>query len=197
MESRKIISVGLLTTIIIISLVFSIWFTPISKEGLVVVQNPTDDDLRKITNILNNSRNGNSIKIKEIYDIAKNYPILITIYNNLSTDCLTAISNYMKNAPIKDRDGINLDKYAVDKSRMEKINGILASKISPPEKIFEIKPHVCDAFEKCDRKLLSIYNTYQELWIDMLNGYVNQLNSDSGKNNKLTSPKFGNLDFTP
>jgi hypothetical protein len=197
MESKKIISVGLLIIIIIISLVFSIWFTPISKEGLDVVRNPTDDDLNTMTTILNDSSKNNFTKIKQIYDIAKNYPILITIYTNLSTGCLTAISNYMKNAPIKDRDGINLDKYAVDKSRMEKINGILASKISPPEKIFEIKPYVCDEFEKCDNKLSTIYNNYEKIWINMLNGYVNQLNSDSGKNNKSNSSNFGNFNFTP
>ena len=210
MESKKIISVGLLIIIIIISLVFSIWFTPISKEGLDVVRNPTDDDLNTMTTILNDSSKNNFTKIKQIYDIAKNYPILMAIYTNLSTGCLTTIENYIKIGPIKDRNGDNIDKYALDKTRIEYINGILASKINPTEKIIAIKPYICKyfaeidtqtkniyVFDICDKKLFTIYDNYEKIWINMLNGYVNQLNSDSGKNNKSTSSSFGNFDFTP
>jgi hypothetical protein len=210
MESKKIISMGLLIIIIIISLVFSMIITPLSKEGLEIVRNPTDDDLNTMKNILDDSTIVNFTKIQKIYDIAKNYPLLNAMYINLSRDGIATIAKYIKNAPIKDRNGDNIDKNAVDKKCIEYIKGILYKKSESSEKFFAIKPYIRKDFEEidtktnnnyafdiCDKKLFTIYKNYEEIWIDMLNGYVNQLNSDSAKKNKSTSPIFGNIDLNP
>ena len=66
MESKKIISMGLLIIIIIISLVFSMMITPLSKEGLEIVRNPTDNDLNTMKNILDDSTIVNFTKIQKI-----------------------------------------------------------------------------------------------------------------------------------
>jgi hypothetical protein len=210
MESKKIISMGLLIIIIIISLVFSMMITPLSKEGLENVRNPTDNDLNTMTTILNDSATVNFTKIQKIYDIAKNYPLLNAMYINLSRDGVATIAKYIKIAPIKDRNGDNIDKNAVDKKRIEYIKGILYNKSESSEKFFAIKPYIRKDFEEidtktnnnyvfdiCDKKLFTIYKNYEEIWIEMLNGYVKQLNSDSAKNNKSTSPIFGNIDLNP
>jgi hypothetical protein len=193
MQTKKIISVGLLIIIIIISLVFSMIFTPVSKkEGLDVMQNPSDSDLKKITDILNDSTKDNITQIKEIYDTAKNYTLLLAIYTNLANDCLKNIRDYIKIAPIKDRNGTNIDENAISKSQMEKISGILASNSEPPVKVFAIRD-VCTERDKCDKKMSSIYKNYSKLWLAMLNGYIDQLNSDSGKQNKATAVALGTI----
>jgi hypothetical protein len=194
MQTKKIISMGLLIIIIIITLVFSMIFTPVSKkEGLDVMQNPSDSDLKKITDILNDSTKDNITKIKEIYDTAKNYTLLLAIYTNLANDCLKNIRDYIKIAPIKDRNGTNVDVNSISKSQIEKISGILASNSEPPVKVFAIRDNICNDPDKCDKKLSSIYKNYENMWIDLLTKYVNQLNSDSGKQNKATAVALGTI----
>jgi hypothetical protein len=193
MESRKIISAGLLIIIIIISLIFSIWVKPISKEGLDVLKNPSNADLKKITEILNDSTKDSITKIKQIYVIAKDYTTLMAIYTHLSTDCFNDIIEYIKIAPIKDRDGKNIDENSISKENREKINGIMGSKSDTPEKVFAIRSYICNKSDKCDVKLSLIYNNYEKIWIDILNGYLNQLNSENGKKNKADAISYGKI----
>jgi hypothetical protein len=193
MQTKKIISVGLLVLIIIITLGFSMIFTPVSKEGLDIVQNPTDYDLKQMTDILNDSTKDNITKIKDIYDGGKNYTLLLAIYTNLANDCLKNIREYIKITPIKDRNGANVDENTISRSRLENINGILGSKSEPPVKVFAIRDNICNAPDKCDKKLSSIYKNYENMWIDLLTKYVNQLNSDSGKQNKAAAVALGTI----
>ena len=193
MESRKIISAGLLILIIIINLGFSLVLNPVSKEGLDVVRNPTDSDLKTMTDILNDSTADNFAKIQQIYSIAKKYTVLLAIYNNISNDCMNTITQYIKITPIKNVNGVNVDENAISKPRIEKIKGILASKSESPGKIFAIKPYICDDSDKCDKKLSTIYDNYEKIWMNMLNGYMSQLNSDAGIRNKATAAMFGNI----
>lgn len=194
MQTKKIISAGLLLLIIIITLVFSMIFTPVSKkEGLDIVQNPTDYDLKQMTDILNDSTKDNITKIKDIYDDGKKYTLLLAIYNNLANDCLKNIRDYIKITPITDRNGANVDVNSISKSRLEKINGILGSKSEPPVKVFTIRDNICNEPDKCDKKLSSIYKNYEDTWIDLLTKYVNQLNSDNGKQNKAAAVALGTI----
>jgi hypothetical protein len=193
MESRKIISVGLLIIIIIISLLFSIMIKPVSKEGLYIVQNPNDSELQNITNILNDSTIDNFTKIKKIYDILKNNKISASIYNDIGTNCLNSIVEYIKIAPIKDRDGKNIDENAISKKNSEYINGIMGNKSTPPEKVFAIRNYICNSPNKCDKKLSSIYNYYETIWIEALKNYVAQLNSENGKKNKADAISYGKI----
>jgi len=194
METKKIISVGLLLLIIIINLVFSMVFTPVSKkEGLDIVRNPTDYDLKQMTDILNDSTKDNITKIKDIYDGAKNYTLLLAIYTNIANDCLKNIIEYVKHKPKKDRNGANIDVNAISKSRLEKINGILGSKSEPPVKVFAIKSHIYADPDKYDKKLSSIYKIYENIWIDLLKKYLDQLNSDNGKQNREAAIALGRI----
>ena len=193
MESRKIISVGLLIIIIIISLIFSIMIKPGSKEGLDIVQNPTDSELQNITKILNDSTIDNFTKIKKIYDILKNNKISASIYNDVGNNCLNSIVEYIKIAPIKDRDGNNIDENSISKNNSEYINGIMGNTKPPHEKVFAIRTYICNSPNKCDKKLSSIYNYYETIWIEALKNYVAQLKSDNGRKNKADAISYGQI----
>lgn len=194
MQTKKIISAGLLILIIIINLGFSMIFTSSSIEGLDIVQNPTDTELKQMNDILNDSTD-NFTKIKKIYDIVKNNKISASIYGDISKNCLDTIIEYLKIAPIKDRDGKNDDENVISGKRLEKINGILASKSDPSTKVFEILPYICEESKKCDKKLSSIYNTYGELWIDSIKKYVAQFNSPNSIKNKDSASKLGYINM--
>jgi len=193
MQTKKIISAGLLILIIVINLGFSMIFIPSSKEGLAVIQNPSDSDLQKMTEILNNSNIDIFMKTQKIYDIATKYAVLTSIYNNIANNCLDTITEYITIAPIKNRDGVNIDENAVSKERIEIIKGILMSKMKSTDKIFAIYPYICNKKLKCDVELSRIYVHYTLIWLDMLNGYVAQLNSEASKQNKITASIFGNI----
>jgi hypothetical protein len=157
------------------------------KEGLEVLENPSSDDIQKISDILNNTTTEDYLKILQIYDIAKKNTILMNMYESIAYNCMDTIKNYINTWPITDTNGALVDKNAITRENVEKIQNVISNmpKIPYSEKVFETRTYICNEPNKCDDKLSKIYNNYEKLWIDLITKYVNKMKSPDNKNAQI------------
>lgn len=156
-----------------------------------IIENPSKDDIMRINNILNNNAYDNINKIKNIYDITKNIPILLHIYESISYQCIDSVKDYIKKWPITDTNGDLVDKNTISKKFVESIRNIISNTPSKrySEKFFDIRNYICKN-NICDEKLSRIYNNYENIWIDILKNYVNTLSKSA---NAEIAKKFGSF----
>jgi hypothetical protein len=202
MENKRIISIFLFLSVIVISLFFSM-YSSCYKEGLTslyyhgddidsyIIENPSKDAIMRINNIFNNNAYDNINKIKNIYDITKNIPVLLSIYESISYQCIDSVKDYIKKWPIIDANGDLVDKKTISKKFVESIQNIIFNTRNKTysEKFFDIRNYICKN-NICDDKLSRIYTNYENIWIDILKNYVNTL---STSNNSAIAAKFGSF----
>jgi hypothetical protein len=202
MENKRIISIFLFLSVIIISVCFSMYFSSY-KEGLrstyfhgddidsYVIENPSTDTIMKINNIFNNNTYDNIKKIKNIYDNTKTNSILLNMHESISYQCIDSVKDYIQKWPIKDANGNLVDKNTISKKFVESIRNIISNtpNKSYSEKFFDIRNYICKN-NVCDEKLSRIYTNYENIWIDILKNYVNTL---SRSNNKDIAKNFGSF----
>jgi hypothetical protein len=169
--------------IIVISLVFSVFLQGDRRENFA---NPPASDITAVNNILSNSSIDTFTKIQQIYPIAQNNSVFFNIYNNISDSYISAITDYIKNGPIVDSNGKQVDANSISQANIEQINGILYNKknanMTSFEKINAIKQYICNDKNSCDSALNRIFTTYMQTWIDIITNYVNKIQSSNNMN---------------
>jgi hypothetical protein len=202
MENKRIISIFLFLLVIVINLFFSLYFQPyregfsfkkrkniipqnsqyfrgIEKVSDIYVKNISNDDVRNMDIILNDNTLNNYQKIDKIYkNYVKNNKILFTMYDPIVYNCISDVKKYMKDWPILDKNGNNVDEKAITQSTKEFIETIFSNNPNENnyEKFSKIKLYVCNG-NNCDRTLLNIYTNYEKIFIDILTSYVKFLSS--------------------
>ena len=185
MNFRKIPTLVLLFSVIVISLLFSIMFT--RREGLTM-KNPTASDMKKIKDILdgttslpNPSDPAISIKAQKIMairPIAMKYTILTDIYKSNAKSYLTALTDEIQTKPQTNTDGTLVDSNSMPQDKRDQANAILSSSdLSHVEKIVKIIPLIGN-----DVKLNQIITVNEDSWMQMIRDYVQSLEDTSASN---------------
>lgn len=211
MQTKKIISAGLLILIIIISLVFSMVMPVISKEGLagLNILAPEDKDsindaltrpIDPVTDINYTDGRYTYSKIREIYTYAIKYSLLATIYNNISNNLIDAVKKYIEIAPRLDSNGNKIDPNAISKSNIDKIKGIIITKSNktPFEKIDTIQPIIFGNSKNNvhDRELQKIFDFHESEWVKMIQKYITKFDA-SGNVNANIAKAYGDPKIDP
>lgn len=209
MQTKKIISAGLLILIISISLVFSMVMPVISKEGLAGLNILAPEDKGSINDALTRPINPATddkytdgrdtySKIREIYTYATKYSLLATIYNNISNNLIDAVTKYIEVAPRLDSNGNKIDPNSISKSNVDKIKGIIITKSNktPFEKIDMIQPIIFGNSKNNvhDRELQNIFDFHESEWIKMIQKYITKFdpagNANAGVARAYGDPKI-------
>ena len=211
MQTKKIISAGLLILIIVISLIFSVVMKPASKECLAGLNILTPEDISSISDVLSRQidpvtdvkyTDGRNLysKIREIYTYATKYSLLVTIYNNISNNLIDAVTKYIEVAPRMDSNGKKIDPNAISKSNVDKIKGIIITKSNktPFEKIDMIQPIIFgnSAENIYDRELQNIFDFHEEEWRKMIQKYITKFDP-SGNANAGIAREYGDPKIPP
>lgn len=190
MKFRKITTLVLLFSVIVISLLFSMIF--ITKEGLELT-NPTAADLQQIQDILDDNVNDednvtkkmkvskNMKKIIAIRPYAMKYTALNDIYSSNAKLYIEALATEIKTVPQTTSNGALVDENAMSQENRSKAKAILQSKdYSNSEKIEKIIVLIGK-----DANLNSIVETHEGSWIQMIHDYIVSLNDTTAKNKKI------------
>jgi hypothetical protein len=211
MESRKIISAVLLILIIIVSLVFSVAMTPLSKEGLATLTILSPEDkvsinelltkpIDPVTDVRYTDGRDTYSKIREIYTYASKYSLLLTIYNNISNNLIDAVTKYIEVTPRLDSNGKKIDPNAISKSNVDKIKGIIITKSNktPFEKINTIQPIIFgnSINNVYDRELQKIFDFHESEWVNMIEKYITKFDP-AGNPNAVIAREYGDAKIPP
>jgi hypothetical protein len=211
MQTRKIISAGLLILIIIISLVFSEVMRPGSKESLagLTILSPEDkttiDELLTkpvvpVNDIRYTDGRDTYSKIREIYTYANKYSLLATIYNSISNNLIDAITKYIAVAPRLDSNGQKIDPNAISKSNIDKIKGVIINNNNktPFEKIDTIQPIIFGNSKNnvYDRELQKLFDFHESEWVNVIQNYIKKFDL-SGNTNADIAKGYGDAKIDP
>jgi len=185
MNFRKIPTLVLLFSVIVISLLFSTMFT--RREGLTM-KNPTASDMKKIKDILDGTTTlpspldpAISVKAQKIMAIrpfAMQYTILSDIYKSNAKSYLTALTDEIQAKPQTNTDGTLVDPDSMSQDKRDQANAILsASDLSHVEKIAKIIPLIGK-----DIKLNQIITLNEDSWMQMIREYIRSLEDTSASN---------------
>jgi hypothetical protein len=188
MKFRKIGTVLLLFSVIVISLLFSMMITV--NEGLTM-KNPTASDMKKIKDILDGTTTlpnppdpAISIrmqKIAAIRPIAMQYTILTDIYRSNAKSYIDGLQTQIQSPPQTNSDGTRVDANAMPQDKREKANAILTSNdLSQVEKIGKIIPLIGS-----DVALNDIVTKNEESWMQMIRDYIKSIESTTAANAEI------------
>uniref|UniRef100_A0A6C0D634 Uncharacterized protein n=1 Tax=viral metagenome TaxID=1070528 RepID=A0A6C0D634_9ZZZZ len=211
MQTRKIISVGLLILIIVISLVFSEVMRPGSKESLAGLNILSPEDKNTINELLTkpivpitdtrytDGRDTYS-KIREIYTYANKYTLLATIYNSISNNLINAVTKYIEVAPRLDSNGKKIDPDAISKSNIDKIKGVIINNNNkiPFEKIDMIQSIIFGNSKNNvhDRELQKLFDFHESEWVNVIQNYIKKFDL-SGNPNAVVAKGYGDSKIDP
>ena len=185
MKFRKIPTLILLFSVIVISLLFSMMVT--TTEGMEM-KNPTAGDMKKIKDILdgtttlpNPSDPSISIKAQKIMairPIALQYTILTDIYKSNAKAYASALTDEIQTKPQTNSDGTLVDSNSMPQDKRDQANAILSSNdLSQVEKITKILPLIGS-----DVKLNQIITVNEDSWMQMIREYIRSIEDTTVSN---------------
>lgn len=181
MHTTRIISIVLFISVILISTLFSFYMNSY-REGMDVLENPSKQDVKSMSDILNDTNNETYMKIQKIYDIAKKNNVFFNLYESIASTYVDNVKDYVNKWPILNKNGELVDKNAVSRQNVEKIRKIISDKIPYSEKSFAIRNYICSSPGMCDDKMSKIYNNCEPIWIDIITKYITKLNTSNNEN---------------